>query len=240
MKPPPVTSKSRTILPEAASSAASIGRTTSSRYFRVAKPCSRTLSATPRGGLQHQRPDRGHRHRDHRQPLRPGRKLRRHQREIVVLALEVEFCSGLPAAPDRTQRPHILAQPRRRRDPGHAEPPLVVRLHLAAQTQHEAPVGMPRQIPGVVGNDHRAARKRDRDRGRQVPRARSPARRMPAARTDLPQLVAVDTVEAVLFGRLGRRAAGAPVLHRQYRRYAHRVSPPVDWSRQFAVGAPVP
>jgi hypothetical protein len=32
-------------LPAASSSAESIGRTTSSRYFRVAKLCSRTLSA---------------------------------------------------------------------------------------------------------------------------------------------------------------------------------------------------
>src|SRR3954471_1582492 len=61
--------------------------------------------------------------------------------------MEVEFLSRLPTTPDRTQRPNVVPQAWRGRGPGDAEATLVVALHLAAKSQHEATARVGLQVP---------------------------------------------------------------------------------------------
>jgi hypothetical protein len=184
MKPPPVISKARKFFARGRQLRPQHGPHHLFQVFARREAVQPHAVGDARGGLQHHRAYRGHRDRDHRQPLRSGRKLRRHQREIVVPAFEVQLRAGFPSAPDGAQRLDILAQPRRRCDPGHAEPPLVVRFHLAAQSQHEAAVGM--ALRGPTRDWQRSsdcAETRWRPRW-PASRVRSPARQRRAGRTD--------------------------------------------------------
>ncbi len=87
----------------------------------------------------------------------------RHEVEAVGLASEVERRAVLPACPDRAERQHHLAQPRPRRLPLEREAPLVVRLDLGAEAEHESAARGLLEVPGRVGEDHRASREGDGD-----------------------------------------------------------------------------
>lgn len=179
----------------------------------------------PRRGLRHQRPHRRQRDRHHRQSQLPRREFRRHQREVVVFATKIEFLAGFPAAEDRPQRLHVFAHARGRRHPGHGKPPLVMRLHLAAEPQNEASPGMSLQIPRVIGNDHRTARKCDRHRGRQLHALRRQRGEGQRGERLVPQFVGSDAVEPVFLRLTRGRTARRPVRHRQSYRNAHRRPP---------------
>ena len=94
-----------------------------------------------------------------------GSEERRHQREVVVLALEGKFSAAFrPAFENRTQRLQVLAQARHRRFPLRAVAALDVTLHLRAEAEDEAALGQSGEIPRGRGGDHGAARKRNRNR----------------------------------------------------------------------------
>src|SRR5690606_39643442 len=65
--------------------------------------------------------------------------------------------------PDGAQALDDLAQPGNGRGPGHAEASLVVCAYLRAQPQDEAPAGQRSEVPGRVGQRHRAAGKAQSD-----------------------------------------------------------------------------
>ena len=95
---------------------------------------------------------------------RSGVEERRHQIEAIELALEGQLGPVLPAVPDVPEGQDDLAHLRSGRLELHREAALVVPLYLRAQAQHEAAIGGVLQIPCDVGEDHRASRKRHRDR----------------------------------------------------------------------------
>ena len=96
------------------------------------------------------------------------RKRGRHERVSVELALKIQFRAVLPAVPNRAQGEHDLAQLGPRRLPLHAVAALVVALDLGAEPQDEAARGRALQIPGRIGQRHRATRKRQRNRGSEL------------------------------------------------------------------------
>src|SRR5437867_11695433 len=96
---------------------------------------------------------------------RPGVEHGCHEVEAVELALEVELGAGLPAVPDGPDCQHLLAKLRARRLELHRETPLVVPLHLRAESEdHPSARGL-LEIPRDVCGDHRAAREGDSDGG---------------------------------------------------------------------------
>ena len=182
------------------------GSATSSRYLRVAKPCSRTPSHTRPASLSMSGPTAAIDTGIARQPGRRRRELGRHQREAVVLALVAQRLLLLPAAPDRAQRLDVLAQARHRRAPGHAEAPLVVPLHLRAEPEPEAPARLRVQIPGRLGHHHRAARERDADPRRELDALRRDRRERERHERIVRDLGRHHAVEARRLGRLRRGA----------------------------------
>ena len=157
--------------------------TPASRYRREHSGCSRTPSATWPATRSIASPTAAMVDGHHRQAGRLGGKIRCHQRQLVVGAVEIEFPAGLPAPPHRPQRSHVVAQPWGGRCPGDAEAALVVALHLAAQPQHATSVGVGVQVPGLLRQYGRAARKRHRNGRRQFHPLRRQRRRRRAART---------------------------------------------------------
>ena len=100
-----------------------------------------------------------------------------------------------------------------------------MRLDLGTQTDDETAFRVALQIPGLVGDDHRAARKGDGDRGHQShPLGRQSSERQRGERI-VPQFVAGEHVNAVFLGLASGLGAGRPIVHRQSHRYAHRCSP---------------
>src|SRR5882724_9700425 len=87
---------------------------------------------------------------------------RRHDVEGVELPLEVELGTVLPAVPDGADGADGLGHLGAGRFELDGEAPLVVRLDLGAQPEHEPPARSLLEIPGDHGRDHRAARE---DRG---------------------------------------------------------------------------
>ena len=85
--------------------------------------------------------------------------------ELVVLALEIlRVLSVLEGLPHRAQALDVLAHARARgRAPRRRVAPLVVRLHLRAQTESEASAGKALQIPCDLSRCHRAPRECNRD-----------------------------------------------------------------------------
>src|SRR5579862_2403948 len=93
-----------------------------------------------------------------------GSEERRHQREVVVLALERKLRAAFrPAFENRAQRLKVLAQARHRRFPFRAVAALDMTLHLRAEPEDEAAFGETREIPRGRRGYHGAARERDRD-----------------------------------------------------------------------------
>src|SRR3970282_1491011 len=87
----------------------------------------------------------------------------RHEVEAVGLPAKIEPRARLPALPDRAERQHHFAQAWARRLPRDREAPQVVRLDLGAQAEDEAAARDLLEIPGRVGEDHRATGKGDGD-----------------------------------------------------------------------------
>src|SRR5579863_848104 len=101
----------------------------------------------------------------HRIVVRARRKERRHQRKIVILALERELLAAFrPAFEDLLQRKNVLAQLRHRRIPFDAVTPLDMSFDLCAEPKDEAALREGRKVPSGIGRRHRTARERDRDR----------------------------------------------------------------------------
>ena len=99
-----------------------------------------------------------------------GVEERRHQVEVVVVAVELDRRPRLPSVPDVAERLNVLAHARRGRGPIHAEPPHNVSADLAAEPQREPAAGQRLKVPGDIRHVHRAARERQRD-GRPQPHA---------------------------------------------------------------------
>ena len=68
---------------------------------------------------------------------RPRVKQRDHQAQVVVLALEVQLGAVLPAVPHCPHRHDVVAHPRRRSVPIHAEAAPYVATYLRAQSEYE-------------------------------------------------------------------------------------------------------
>lgn len=105
--------------------------------------------------------------RDVRRGDRLGTEDRREQREAVVLALVPARRFGvLEGLEDRAQAGDVLAKPRAGgADPGYAIAPFAVALDLRTEPECEAAVRKALQVPRHLRNDHRRARKGDRDPG---------------------------------------------------------------------------
>jgi hypothetical protein len=115
------------------------------------------------GHARHPRIHRGHVDRNVRMLYGSRIEEGRHEVEAVGLAAEVEWDAVLPRFPDGAEGLDHLAEPRPRRLPREREAPLVVRLHLRTQPQHEAATRDLLQIPRGVRHDDRAAREGYRD-----------------------------------------------------------------------------
>ena len=114
-------------------------------------------------------------HRGHGLPDRgeedPGRAARRgrrreergHQRVGVEVTAEAQFGPVVPRRPDRPHGHDELPHARGGMAPGHREPPLDVRLYLAAQAEDEPPVRIGLQVMRGVGELHGGAGKGHRD-----------------------------------------------------------------------------
>jgi hypothetical protein len=177
------------------------------------------------GDPEHRLADGGDRHRHHRQSGRLRREVGRHQGELVVLAPVIELFALLPAAPDRAQRLDIVAQPGCGRAPGDPEPALVVASDLAAEPQHEAPVRIRLQVPGLARHDRRAAREGDRDRRRQLDPLGREGGKGERREGVVRELGGHHRIEAG-FLRSRREPPGlAPMPHRQHRENPHRLPP---------------
>ncbi len=93
---------------------------------------------------------------------------RRHQAELVVLALELWSPSVLEAVEHRLHAQDVLAQPRPgRRGPRRRVTPLDVGLHLGTEADREAALRKVLEVPRHLGGRHGAARKGDGDVGGQ-------------------------------------------------------------------------
>ena len=96
---------------------------------------------------------------------RRGAEERRHQAELVVLALEPGPRAVLPHVPDVADQEDHLAEPRARRQPRRRVAALVVALHLRAEPEDEAAARGGLEVPGDLGVDERAAREGHGDVG---------------------------------------------------------------------------
>ncbi len=117
------------------------------------------------GRLRHQRPDRGDH--DRRVPVRIGPRVeeRRHDRVGVEVAAEVELAVTRPGGPDRPDRKHELAHPRRRLRPLHRVALGDVRLDLGAEAEDEAAARKGLYVVRLQRDGHRVAREGDGDAG---------------------------------------------------------------------------
>ncbi len=167
-KPPPVISKCRAGAPGPNHALLQAGEDHVFHVTAGAEPVQADAVGEFAGQAQGMLADRGEGDRHHFLARRGRHEIGRHQGEGVVLAAEVEFLARLPVGPDRTQGLDVFAQARGRRGPGHAEAAFVVRPDLRADAQHEAAAGGVLQVPAGVGDDHRAAREGDGDRGAQL------------------------------------------------------------------------
>ncbi len=86
-----------------------------------------------------------------------GHPERRHQRVAVVRPFVVEPLTAAPRLPDRRQRVEEVTHLPDRPTPRHREPPFDVGLHLAAEAEPEPSAGHVGELPGGLGDGHRAA-----------------------------------------------------------------------------------
>src|SRR5437016_3663692 len=145
--------------------------------------------------------------RDVRMVVLGGGEERRHQGEVIELALVGELRSAFgPAFEDRAERLNVLTQTRNRRIPLGAITPLDVPFDLRAQSENETPVREPREVPCYLRRRHWAPwkcdshRRAEREPFRVLRRKRNRKERV-ASRLGRPY-----SVEAYLFrGLCGRR-----------------------------------
>jgi hypothetical protein len=187
--------------------------------------------------VEHGRADRRHRDRHPRQAGGTRGEIRGHQAQGVVGAAILERLLLLPAAPDRAHRPDVVAQARRRRNPGDAVPALVVGLHLGPEAEVEAPTGRLLEIPGLVRGDRRTAREGHRHRGAELhPLGRQGGggeRQVRAVRV----LERDEPVEAGRLRQARRRLRPAQVVVRQLGDHSHRGRPPYPGNGGGGTGA---
>ena len=118
--------------------------------------------------LQHPLLDRRDRDRNVRMLLRRRRKVRRHQRQVVMLAAEIQRLARLPRLPARAHRTDVIFHPLRRLRPRHPEAPHHMALDLRADPKHQAATAHALEIPrGVSGRD-RTLGERERDPGAEL------------------------------------------------------------------------
>jgi hypothetical protein len=87
---------------------------------------------------------------------------RRHQRQLVILAAEIQRLVGLPGMPQRPDRLDLFAQLAHYGfRPGHAETALDMGFDLGAQPQDKTALGSLGQVPGQVSQVSRAAGESD-------------------------------------------------------------------------------
>ncbi len=228
--PPPKTSKLARLAPAALHP---LSDARQRHFFEIAARAQRMQPhpvAHFAGDPQHRLADRGDRDRHHRQPGRLRREIRGHQGELVMLAPVIELAAGLPTTPHRTQRPDVVAQPRCGRAPRDAEAALVVAFDLAAETQHEAPVGVGVQVPGLARHHRRTARERDGDRRRQLDALGRERGKGERRKDVVPELDGHQRVEPHGLRRRAERRRLAPMPHRQHCVDAHCGSLP-SWPR---------
>src|SRR5687768_14141634 len=90
-------------------------------------------------------------------------KKRSHQRELIVLAPKVELLARAPRLPDRAHPFNHLTQAWNRCGPRHTETALIVSFHLRAESEYEASFREGSEVPGSIGQCHRAAGETESD-----------------------------------------------------------------------------
>src|SRR5439155_20207274 len=88
---------------------------------------------------------------------RRGAEERRHQAELVVLALEPGPRAVLPHVPDMADQEDHLAEPRARRQPRRRVAALGVALHLRAEPEDGAAARGGLEVPADLHGDGRGA-----------------------------------------------------------------------------------
>ena len=125
------------------------------------------------GHFRHQLTDTGEEDLRHAEPSQLGslrREERGHQRMRVEVAAEGQRRAVLPRVPDGPDGQDHLPHAGRRVAPLHAEPLGDVRFDLTAETEHETTLGERLQVPAGVGQRHRVAGERHRDRRAELDR----------------------------------------------------------------------
>src|SRR5439155_5804181 len=117
------------------------------------------------GRAKHPLVDRGEVDRDARVIDRSRIEERRHEVEVIEVALEREAMLVLEGAPDVAERGHVLLDALRRSVVRHGEAALDVRADLRAEPEIETAAARLLDGPGVHRGDHWAARERDGDPG---------------------------------------------------------------------------
>ena len=166
--------------------------------------------------LDHAGPEAADVHRGATERVGPGIERRDHQRVPVEVALERERLARLPRRADRVERPHDLVHAARRLRPGRAEAVHDVRAHLRAQPEQEAATGDELQVVAEVGEVHRVARERDRDRGAELHRG---------------GVLGGDRErdERIVLGLEGEDAVVPDLLEPRVRRSGRRADPRAGW-----------
>jgi len=123
------------------------------------------------------------------------------------------------------KRPDVIAEPRRGRAPRNAEPTLVVAFDLAAQPEHEPPIRVRLQIPGLARHNRGAARECYGDRGGELDPFGGENRKGERPEHVMPELDGHYCIKSRSLSSGGERPRIAPMPHRQHRKDAHLDSP---------------
>lgn len=169
-----------------------------------------------------------------RRPRRawPRAQKRGHQVVPVKASLEAQRRPLVPAPPDGPQRGHVFSHARVRMRPSFSEAALDVTAHLRAQTENEAPLREQLQVVGLIGADHRVARKSDGDGRCEADPGGGPRGQRQRQKRIVRPLEGEGAVEA---GAFQRRCvlAGAPQFGRQQRRIHRRPAVPLHPPQPF-------
>ncbi len=117
---------------------------------------------------------------------------------------------------------------------------------LAAQTQHETPIRIRVQIPGLTGHDRRAARECHCDRRGQLDPLGRESGKGERRENIVSELDRHQRIEPGSLRRRAERPRFAPVPHRQHRKDTHPITPqaidptvPGYFPAEQAVSSPV-
>ena len=163
----------------------------------------------------HGRPEAGER--DRRTPvrIRAWAEERRHECVGIERAAELEPLATVPGAPDRPDGLDELAHAGVRFRPGLPEAFLDVRPDLRAESEDEAAARQELEVVRQVRAQHRIARERDRDRGREPHAIRVLRRRDERQEGIVGALEREESIEALRLQGVGLGAGVAKVGREQ-------------------------